>query len=151
MDQKKKISMKLRLLLCACLFSVATSLLAQDVSRIEFCGREYKDGVGNDSITLYLNLFDKDHNKAQVTDKDLAARLHIYEDGTEMVPLSVTRLSGGLRIPKEYTFSVLVDLSIHAEGKQTGTVGEKCSRQLRLPFLFRRRQSAEQVSDPTEL
>lgn len=118
MDQKKKISMKLRLLLCACLFSVATSLLAQDVSRIEFCGREYKDGVGNDSITLYLNLFDKDHNKAQVTDKDLAARLHIYEDGTEMVPLSVTRLSGGLRIPKEYTFSVLVDLSIHAEGKQ---------------------------------
>ena len=61
MDKKKKINMRVRFLLLAWLLSVTASLFAQDVPRIGFCGRGYKDIMDNDSITLYLKLFDKDN------------------------------------------------------------------------------------------
>lgn len=118
MDKKKKINMRVRFLLLAWLLSVTASLFAQDVSRIGFCGRGYKDIMDNDSITLYLKLFDNDNEKAKVNAKDLNEQLHLYEDGNEIMPLEILSLNGGLRIPKEYTFSVLVDLNINSEGKQ---------------------------------
>ena len=48
MDKKKKINMRVRFLLLAWLLSVTASLFAQDVSRIGFCGRGYKDIMDND-------------------------------------------------------------------------------------------------------
>lgn len=118
MDKKKKINSRIGFLLFACFLYVTASLSAQEVSKISFCGRDYKDIMDNDSITLYLKLFDKDNEKAKVNAKDLNEQLHLYEDGNEIMPLEIQALNGGLRIPKEYTFSVLVDLNINSEGKQ---------------------------------
>lgn len=116
MDKKKKISMKLRLLLCT-LFVATSSLWAQDVAKVEFCGREYKYESGNDSITLQLKLIDGDQGKAKVRPEDIFEHLRIYEDGLVITPLDI-KLSSGVRIPKDYTFSVLVDLGIDREGKK---------------------------------
>lgn len=117
MDKKKKISMRLQLLLCS-LFVATTSLFAQDVDRIDFCGRKYSYEPDNDSITLFLKLFNSEKEKANVNRGDLYDHLRIFEGEEERIPIDIQSLSGGLRIPQEYTFSVLVDLGINDEGKQ---------------------------------
>ena len=117
MDKKKKISYRI-LLLLSVFCAAANSLRAQDVEQIEFCGRKYKYEIDNDSITLYLKLFDSKKEKARVNRGELYDHLRIYEGNEEKMPIDIQSLSGGLRIPQEYTFSVLVDLGINSEGKQ---------------------------------
>ena len=100
----------------------STSLLnAQSVSEIQFCDRKYEYEIGKDSITLYFNMLDKYGNRIQeLSAEQLDNYLVIKEDG-ELIPLDrseVSLVNSGQRIPSEYTFSVLVDLSIPQNGKE---------------------------------
>ncbi len=106
------------------LFAVAFILNAQDVKQIQFCDIKYEYGVGKDSITLFLKVLDSDGNRSNEVDVDnLEKYLVIYEDGDGKDNLIdgtrriIRSLSSGQRIPRDYTFSVLVDLSIPEDGK----------------------------------
>jgi len=110
--------MKRFLSLCACL-ALALGMGAQDVKQIKFSDRKYEYGVGNDSITLFLKVLDSDEESADVTPEELERYLVVNED-EEIIDIdrvSITSLSGGQRIPSDYTISVLVDLSIPESGK----------------------------------
>lgn len=118
MDKKKKI---IRNLLVVCLLITAiTPAFGQDVKKIIFCDKKYEYGAGNDSLTLYFNVLDATGKRIQNISADL---LHSYlvvkEDGELISPSSckINSITTGQRIPEEYTFSVLVDLSIPQEGK----------------------------------
>lgn len=122
MDKKEKM-MARRLALAVMAFVAALlQLNAQDVRQIQFSDKKYEYGPGKDSITLYLKLLDSDGNRSKdVTQQDLDKYLVVYEDGDKMIPndrRTIRSLSGGQRIPADYTFSVLVDLSIPEEGKK---------------------------------
>ena len=119
MDEKKKITMK-RIVTILTFVAVALSMNAQDVKQIVFCDKKYEYGVGKDSITLFLKVLDSDKNRStEVTVKDLEAYLNIKENGNLIPPSrrKIQSLSSGQRIPADYTFSVLVDLSIPDAGK----------------------------------
>lgn len=119
MDEKKKITMK-RIVTILTFVAVALSMNAQDVKQIVFCDKKYEYGVGKDSITLFLKVLDSDKNRlTEVTVKDLEERMDIKENGVLITPgrRKIQSLSNGQRIPADYTFSVLVDLSIPDDGK----------------------------------
>lgn len=119
MDKKKKIIMK-RIVTILTFVAVALIINAQDVKQIVFCDKKYEYGVGKDSITLFLKVLDSDKNRStEVTVKDLDSYLNIKENGIIIPPGTrvIHSLSSGQRIPADYTFSVLVDLSIPDEGK----------------------------------
>ena len=94
---------------------------AQDVSQIQFCDKKYEYSQGKDSITLFLKVLDGQGNRVKdLSVSTLDKYLVIYEDGT-MIPndrRTLSAVSSGQRIPGDFTFSVLVDLSIPQEGKQ---------------------------------
>lgn len=110
-----------RLLFIFTLLASICQVYAQDIKEIQFCDRKYEYGEGKDSITLFLKILDSDRNRPQdVTIKDLENYLVIKEDGV-MIPngrRTVLSPTSGKRIPSDYTFSVLVDLSIPEEGKK---------------------------------
>ena len=119
MDKKKKMNMKKVISILAFL-TVALCMNAQDVKQIQFCDKKYEYGEGKDSITLFLKVLDSDKNRSSdVTVKDLESYLNIKEDGNLISTgrRVVKSISGGQRIPADYTFSVLVDLSIPEDGK----------------------------------
>jgi len=119
MDKKKTL---IRRLFVACLLMAAatTFVFAQSVKKVKFCDKKYEYGVGKDSITLYFNLIDDDgKNISDISDDVLSECLDIKEDGT-YIPNSnkkVSKVYSSQRIPSDFTFSVLVDLSIPNEGK----------------------------------
>ena len=107
------------LTLCALLAGMA-QLHAQDVKEIQFCDKKYDYGMGRDSITLFLKVLDSQNESSQdVTVADLEKYLVLNEEKALISPdrYQIVALSSGQRIPAEYTFSVLVDLSIPEEGK----------------------------------
>lgn len=120
MDKKKKIIMK-RFVTILALIAVVFNMNAQDVKQIVFCDKKYEYGVGKDSITLFLKVLDSDGNRStEVTTADLEKYLVVYEDDKNIISndrRNIQSLSSGQRIPADYTFSVLVDLSIPEEGK----------------------------------
>lgn len=93
---------------------------AQNIKNISFCDKKYEYGVGKDTITLYFNLLDADGDRIDnLRTEDLESYFVVREDN-KIIPssqCSIEPLNSGQRIPAEYTFSVLVDLSIPAEGK----------------------------------
>ena len=120
MDKKEKIIMK-RFLTLLTLVIVTFSLNAQDVSQIQFCDRKYENGIGKDDITLFLKVLDSDNNRSvDVSAFGLEKYLVIYEDGNIITSerRQIKALNSGLRIPSDYTFSLLIDLSIPEEGKK---------------------------------
>lgn len=109
-----------RILIIMTLISVALVMNAQDVKQIVFCDKKYEYGVGKDSITLFLKVLDSDKNRStEITVKDLEDRMDIKENGNRIQPSrrKIVSLSSGQRIPEDYTFSVLIDLSIPEDGK----------------------------------
>ena len=118
MDKKKQI-MKRQMTVCAIL-AWMLHIGAQDVSQIQFCDKKYEYGLGKDSITLFLKVLDNEGKpNAEITVNDLEKYLVVNEDGTLIAPdkRKISSLSSGQRIPSDYTFSVLVDLSIPDQGK----------------------------------
>lgn len=119
MDKKKTLIKKL-FVACLLIFTAATTLSAQNVKQIKFCDKKYEYGIGKDSITLYFNVLDlEDKPIRNLKESELANYLVIKEDGN-IISSSRSKtfqISTGQRIPSEYTFSVLVDLSIPEAGK----------------------------------
>lgn len=122
MDKKEKMTLRRGLLAVLLVAAAALRLGAQDVKQIQFCDKKYEYGAGKDSITLYLKVIDSDGNRSKdVTARDLDLNLVVCEDGDYRIPnnrRTIRPLSSGLRIPSDYTFSVLVDLSIPDDGKR---------------------------------
>ncbi len=120
MDKTKKMICR-TMLIWGILFSFSANLCAQNVAKIQFCDRSYEYEVGKDSITLFFNMLDQQGNRVKdLTQELLENYLVITEDGNDIPNdrRTVSFVSSGQRIPKEYTFSVLVDLSIPQEGKE---------------------------------
>ena len=119
MDKTKKMIFRV-LTVMGLLFSSGL-LKAQNVAEIQFCDRKYEYEIGKDSITLFFNMLDKYGNRVQeLTPEQLENYLVIKEDG-KFIPqdqLEISFVNSGQRIPSEYTFSVLVDLSIPQSGKE---------------------------------
>lgn len=119
MDKKKTLIQRL-FVACLLFFIAVTTVSAQNVKQIKFCDKKYEYGIGKDSITLYFNVLDlEDKPIRNLKESELSNYLVIKEDGNI---ISSTRsktfqISTGQRIPSEFTFSVLVDLSIPEAGK----------------------------------
>lgn len=119
MDKKKTLIQRL-FVACLLFFIAATTVSAQNVKQIKFCDKKYEYGIGKDSITLYFNVLDlEDKPIRNLKKSELSSYLVIKEDGNIISPTrsKTFQISTGQRIPSEYTFSVLVDLSIPKAGK----------------------------------
>ena len=119
MDKKKTLIQRL-FVACLLIFIAATTVSAQNVKQIKFCDKKYEYGIGKDSITLYFNVLDlEDKPIRNLKESELSNYLVIKEDGNIISPTrsKTFQISTGQRIPSEYTFSVLVDLSIPEAGK----------------------------------
>lgn len=116
MDKKKTLNICF-ILLCALLgFSPCVS--AQTPARLQFCDRAYSYGIGNDSIRLYFNVYGENGKTLpDIPSNDFSQYLNLFEDGNPLQNFSVSRLNSGIRLPKDYTFSILLDQSIPSEGK----------------------------------
>lgn len=96
------------------LFCGLTSVQAQ-VAKVKF----YKHEIGQDSVTLFFSLFDKENNRiSDKTQEDLKSHFIMQEDGKDIAAsaCNFNVLTSGKRIPADYTFSVLVDRSIPGNG-----------------------------------
>lgn len=119
MDKKKTLIQRL-FVACLLFFIAATTVSAQNVKQIKFCDKKYEYGIGKDSITLYFNVLDlEDKPIRNLKESELSNYLVIKEDGKIISPTrsKTFQISTGQRIPSEFTFSVLVDLSIPEAGK----------------------------------
>lgn len=120
MDKKKKVIFSTLLLLVNVLASTALSY-SQEISKIQFCDRKYEYAPGKDSITLYFNVLDEYGDRIKnLTLNELKRSLSLNEDNVQIPndARTFSIVSSGQRIPQEYTFSVLVDLSIPQSGKE---------------------------------
>ena len=120
MDKKKKVTRRWIIAMCI-LLATTFQLYAQDVKTIQLCEKYYSYEPGKDSITLYFKVLDSNGKRiTNINKKSLEDYLVIRENG---VPIPngvrlVEPVSTGKRIPADYTFSVLIDLNIPAEGKE---------------------------------
>lgn len=116
MDKKKTLNIPLILLGIFMMFGQVVS--AQTPARLQFCDRAYEYGIGNDTIKLFFNIYGENGKTLpNVSPRDFSQFLNLYEDGQRIPEFSVRRLNSGIRLPKEYTFSILLDQSIPSEGK----------------------------------
>lgn len=118
MDKKKKI-ITICLLLWSILF-MGFSAHAQNasVSKIQYCDRSYDYGIGNDTIKVYFNILGTDEKRiSNLATETFNEMFYFYEDGMEVQNRSIKRINSGIRIPQEYTFSILLDQSIPQNGK----------------------------------
>ena len=119
MDKKKTLIQRF-FVACLLFFIAATTVSAQNVKQIKFCDKKYEYGIGKDSITLYFNVLDlEDKPIRNLKESELSNYLVIKEDENIISPSrsKTFQISTGQRIPSEFTFSVLVDLSIPEAGK----------------------------------
>lgn len=120
MDKKKKI-IRFNILFISLLFAWVLPTLAQDVNTINIKEKYYEYGVGNDSITLFLKFLNSQGKSCnEINDTNLEERFDLVEDGNTIPKdqWQVRTLTEGRRIPKDFTISVLVDLSIPQNGKK---------------------------------
>ena len=102
------------------LITAIMPIYGQDVKQIKFCDKRYEYGVGNDFLTLYFNVLDATGKRVQNIPADLLQNYLVVKEEGNLIPPSSCKISSvttGERIPAEYTFSVLVDLSIPQDGK----------------------------------
>ena len=86
---------------------------------LQFCDRYYDYGIGNDSIKVYFNVTGADGKRIpDLSTGTFDQFATFFEDDRKIEGATVRKLSSGIRIPKEYTFSILLDKSIPTEGKQ---------------------------------
>jgi len=119
MDKKKKMMALKRLLIVWIAAMAMLPLHAQGVKKVQFCGRSLNDSTGE--ITLFLKLLDGNGNAVTRLDENsIKDCLKVFEEGQgiDRKKARIKKLISGKRIPDDYTFSILVDLNIPAEGKK---------------------------------
>ncbi len=111
----------MKALFISVLLALAFPILAQDVNQIKFGGGKYDNKPGCDSITLYLKLTESNGNRIEdIVPSDLKNHFTFVEN-KDTIPnkkWKASLLTGGQRIPDDFTISVLVDLSIPESGKE---------------------------------
>lgn len=120
MDKKKTLILK-QLVVCIFLLATTFSVFAQSVNMVKFCDKKYEYGIGQDSISLYFKIIGNDGKSIRnISEKELNSYLVVKEDGDLIPPskVQIRPVNVGLRVPAEFTFSVLVDLSIPDSGKE---------------------------------
>lgn len=116
MDKKKTLNISFILLVL--LGMLCPGVSAQTPARMQFCDRAYSYGIGNDSIKLYFNVYGADGKTLpDISADEFSQFLNLYEDDRQVTDFMVRPLNSGVRIPKEYTFSILLDQSIPSQGK----------------------------------
>jgi len=119
MDKKKTLKHVLFLLGMLVLLGFNVKAQTPTPTGLQFCDRFYNYGIGNDTIKLYFNVIGLDGKRiSNLTQEDFDTYSYFYEDGKSIDNGVIRRLSSGVRIPKEFTFSILLDKSIPTEGKQ---------------------------------
>ena len=119
MDKKKTLKNILSLLGLIVLLGFNVKAQTQTPTGLQFCDRSYNYGIGNDTIKIYFNVTGAEGKRiSNLTTEDFNNFSYFYEDGKSIENSIIKRLSSGIRIPKEYTFSILLDKSIPDEGKQ---------------------------------
>ena len=92
MDKKTKINFSGWLVTVALFFGVFP-IMAQDVSKVQFCDRNYTYKAGSDSITVFFNLLDAAGKRVKdVPEASLRNYLVIKEDG-KYIPAGRTLVS----------------------------------------------------------
>ncbi len=118
MDKKKKMMAFKRLLIVWITAMALLPLHAQGVKQVQICGRSLNDTTGE--ISLFLKLLDG-HGKAVTTldENSIKDCLNVFEEsrGVDLEKARIKQLFSGKRISADYTFSVLIDLSIPQDGK----------------------------------
>lgn len=119
MDKTKKMISKV-LAIIVMLLGATGILQAQSVSEIQFCGVDYEYKAGKDSITIFFNVIDSDKKHVKGLEKKLKENFRIKEDDLYIKKgdCEISTVNSGQRISAEYTFSVLVDLTIPQDGKK---------------------------------
>lgn len=120
MDSQKKIVVRMSLTVLL-LISSLLPIYSQEVEQVQFCDRKYEYKEGKDSITLFINLLDSRGKRVKDAPIEAVRKYLVIKEDEQFIPAKRTRLSivdSGERIPSDYTFSVLVDLSIPPEGKE---------------------------------
>lgn len=119
MDKKKTLKTLLLLLGMSVLSGFNAKAETPTPSKLQFCDRTYNYGIGNDTVKLYFNVIGADGKRiSNLSKSDFNNFSYFYEDGKPIDNGIINKLSKGVRIPKEYTFSILLDKSIPDEGKQ---------------------------------
>lgn len=119
MDKKKALKATWLFLLSLLYAGLGLQVKAQNPVKAQFCDRKYSYGIGNDSITIYFNLTAEDGSRiTDLSPENFNQMFYFYEDGTEILDRDIRRLNTGVRIPDDYTFSILLDRSIPDEGKR---------------------------------
>lgn len=119
MDQKKTLKIVLFLLGTVLFLGFNVKAEIATPSSLQFCERYYNYGIGNDSIKIYFNVTGEDGKRlSDLTSEDFYNLYNFYENGDQIENGKITKLTSGIRIPKEFTFSILLDKSIPIEGKQ---------------------------------
>lgn len=119
MDKKKTIKAVWLLLIATLLSGAVVYAQGPMPANLQFCDRSYNYGIGNDSIKIYFNVTGADGKRISTLSTDVFNQLAVFfENGEKIENANVKKLSSGIRIPKEYTFSILLDKSIPPEGKR---------------------------------
>lgn len=119
MDKKKTLKHVLFLLGMLVLLGFNVKAQTPTPTGLQFCDRSYNYGIGNATIKLYFNVTGSDGKRiSNLTPEDFNSYSFFYEDGKSIDKGVIKRLSSGVRIPKDFTFSILLDKSIPTEGKQ---------------------------------
>lgn len=119
MDKKKTLKNVSLLVGLFVLLGINAKAQTSAPAKLQFCDRSYDYGIGNDTIKLYFNLINADGKRvSNLATEDFNNFAYFYEDGYSIDNGTINRLSTGIRIPKEYTFSILLDKSIPTDGKQ---------------------------------
>lgn len=117
MDKKK--ALNAALILLGLSLSLSFRVSAQNPVRLQFCDRAYEYGTDNDEIKLFFNTFGEDGKTLpDISSKVFSQYLTLTEDGRQVSDFSVRPLNTGIRLPKDFTFSILLDQSIPQDGKK---------------------------------
>jgi hypothetical protein len=117
MDKKK--TLRAFILLIAFLMAAVAVADIITPAGLQFCDRFYAYGEGNDTIKLYFNVTASNGKRISgLSPEKFNQMAYFYEDGNLIENGNIRRLSSGVRIPKEFTFSILLDKSIPVEGKR---------------------------------
>ncbi|MCD8203075.1 MAG: hypothetical protein LUD48_05505 [Prevotella sp.] len=118
MDKKKTIIRKLSVFVL--ILATLLPLIGQNLKTVDFCDKKYEYGAGCDTLTLCFNIIGADGKRIADIPTEVLKNYLVVKEGTDLIPNSISEIrhvNTGQRIPGEYTFSILVDLSIPAQGK----------------------------------
>lgn len=117
MDKKKTLKSLLLLMGVLLMFSQNTS--SQTPAKLKVCERSYNYGIGSDSVKVCFNVTDGEGKRIQsISPEKFNETVAFYIDGLKIQNPTVRMLSSGIRIPRDYTFSILLDKNIPVAGKE---------------------------------